>query len=58
MNMLIVDDHAIVRLGLKRLVAEAYPYAKLEEAATGRDALALLDRVRWDLVILDVNLPD
>jgi two-component system, NarL family, invasion response regulator UvrY len=58
MNMLIVDDHAIVRLGLKRLVAEAYPYAKLEEAATGKDALALLDRVRWDLVILDVNLPD
>lgn len=58
MNILIVDDHAIVRLGLKRLVAEAYPYAKLEEAATAREALALLDRVRWDLVILDVNLPD
>jgi DNA-binding NarL/FixJ family response regulator len=58
MNILIVDDHAIVRLGLKQLVAEAYPYAKLEEAATGRDAMILLDRVRWDLVILDVNLPD
>ncbi len=58
MNILIVDDHAIVRLGLKQLVAEAYPYAKLEEAATGKDAMILLDRVRWDLVILDVNLPD
>ena len=58
MNILIVDDHAIVRLGLKQLVAEAYPYAKIEEAATGKDAMILLDRVRWDLVILDVNLPD
>ena len=58
MNILIVDDHAIVRLGLKQLVTEAYPYAKLEEAATGREALILLDRVRWDLAILDVNLPD
>lgn len=58
MNILIVDDHAIVRLGLKQLVTEAYPYAKLEEATTGKEALILLDRVRWDLVILDVNLPD
>jgi two-component system, NarL family, invasion response regulator UvrY len=58
MNILIVDDHAIVRLGLKQLVAEAYSYAKIEEAATGKDAMILLDRVRWDLVILDVNLPD
>jgi DNA-binding NarL/FixJ family response regulator len=58
MNILIVDDHAVVRIGLKQLVEEAYPYAKLEEAATAKHALELLDRVRWDLVILDVNLPD
>lgn len=58
MNILIVDDHAIVRLGLKQLVTEAYPYAKLEEATTGKEALILLDHVRWDLAILDVNLPD
>lgn len=58
MNILIVDDHAVVRIGLKQLVEEAYPYAKVEGASTGKDALGLLDRVRWDLVILDVNLPD
>lgn len=58
MNILIVDDHAVVRLGLKQLVEEAYPYAKVAEAATGKDALGMLYRVRWDLVILDVNLPD
>ena len=58
MNILIVDDHAVVRVGLRQLVEEAYPYAKFEEAATGREALDLLGRARWDLVILDVNLPD
>lgn len=58
MNILIVDDHAIVRLGLRQLVTEAYPYAKVAEAATGEAALNLLCRLRWDLIILDVNLPD
>jgi DNA-binding NarL/FixJ family response regulator len=58
MNMVIVDDHAIVRIGLKQLVQEAYPYATIWEAGSGREALMLLDRVRWDLAILDVNLPD
>ncbi|HEX9155520.1 MAG TPA: response regulator transcription factor [Nitrospira sp.] len=58
MNMVIVDDHAIVRIGLKQLVQEAYPYATIWEAGSGREALMLLERVRWDLAILDVNLPD
>jgi two-component system, NarL family, invasion response regulator UvrY len=58
MNMVIVDDHAIVRIGLKQLVQDAYPYATISEAGSGRDALMLLDRARWDLAILDVNLPD
>lgn len=58
MNMVIVDDHAIVRIGLKQLVQDAYPYATIWEAGSGREALMLLDKVRWDLAILDVNLPD
>lgn len=58
MNVLVVDDHAVVRLGLKQLVAESHPYAKIDEAARASDALAKLDQARWDLAILDVNLPD
>ncbi len=58
MNLVIVDDHAIVRIGLKQLVQDAYPYATIWEAGSGREALMLLDKVRWDLAILDVNLPD
>lgn len=58
MNVLVVDDHAVVRLGLKQLVADACPYAKLAEAATAAEALTKFDGAQWDLVILDVNLPD
>ena len=58
MNVLIVDDHAVVRLGLKQLIQEAYPYAKLTEASASSEAHALMGKIRWDLVVLDINLPD
>jgi two-component system, NarL family, invasion response regulator UvrY len=58
MNILIVDDHAVVRIGLKQLVHEDYPYAKIAEAGTGSEVLSLMGKVRWDLIILDINLPD
>jgi two-component system, NarL family, invasion response regulator UvrY len=57
MKVLLVDDHAIVRSGLRRLLA-AQPHAQISEAATGRDALALVQADRPDLVVLDLNLPD
>jgi DNA-binding NarL/FixJ family response regulator len=56
MNILLVDDHAIVRDGLKRLLSSRFHYATFE-AADGREALALLRREPIDLVILDLNLP-
>lgn len=56
MSILLVDDHALVRAGLKRLLAGAST-GEVLEAANGRDALALLRQHRIDLVILDLNLP-
>jgi DNA-binding NarL/FixJ family response regulator len=56
MNLLLVDDHAIVRDGLKRLIASRFAY-DMHEAADGREALAVLRRQPIDLVILDLNLP-
>ncbi len=56
MKVLIVDDHAIVRDGLKRLLS-VLPLTQTFEAATGRDALATYKKERTDLVILDLNLP-
>ncbi len=56
MKILLVDDHAIVRDGLKRLLATAFT-VDLREAADGREALAALRREAFDIVILDLNLP-
>jgi DNA-binding NarL/FixJ family response regulator len=57
MKILIVDDHAIVRTGLRRLLAMA-PDVELHEAATGRECLAIARRQPLDLIILDLNLPE
>lgn len=56
MKVLIVDDHAIVRAGLRRLLAEE-PRLELREAGNGKAAIALAREWEPDLVILDLNLP-
>jgi DNA-binding NarL/FixJ family response regulator len=56
MNLLIIDDHAIVRAGLGRLLA-SLPDIDIVEAATGRDGLIRHRERRPDMVILDLNLP-
>lgn len=55
-NILIVDDHAIVRSGIRRLLA-SLPNLALDEAETGEAALALVERAPYQLAILDLNLP-
>ena len=55
MNILLVDDHAIVRAGLGRLLA-ALP-AEITECGSGEEALALLQNATPDLLVLDLNLP-
>lgn len=56
MTILLVDDHALVRAGLKRLLA-TLDQGEILEAANGQDALALLRAEKPGLVILDLNLP-
>jgi len=56
MTILLVDDHALVRAGLKRLLA-TLEQGEILEAANGQDALALLRAEKPALVILDLNLP-
>jgi DNA-binding NarL/FixJ family response regulator len=55
-TILLVDDHALVRAGLKRLLA-TLPCGEILEAADGREALSILRAYKPDLVILDLNLP-
>lgn len=57
-KILITDDHTIVRKGVVSLLKERFPFLEAEEAETAADAIALLKKNYYDLLILDLNLPD
>ena len=54
----IVDDHPVVRAGIRAVLAAAPDLSLVAEGASGRDALRLADEYRPDVLVLDVNLPD
>jgi two-component system invasion response regulator UvrY len=56
-KILIVDDHPIVRQGLKQIVAEECDMQVLGEAPDAQGVIALVQRQAWDIVILDVQMP-
>ena len=56
-RVLIVDDHAIVREGLKRILADAPELHVAGEAASGTEAIRLVREGSWDVMLLDVSLP-
>ena len=57
-RILIVDDHEIVRRGLIQLLEEAFPQAEFGAAGDLASARASLPGPPWDLLLLDINLPD
>jgi two-component system invasion response regulator UvrY len=57
-RILIVDDHAVVRFGLRQFLADTGDLEITAEAASGAEALALVHKGDWDLVLLDMALPD
>jgi CheY-like chemotaxis protein len=57
-RVLIADDHAVVRAGLKQFLVEDRGISAIGEAATGRETLDRLRAEAWDLVILDIGMPD
>jgi two-component system invasion response regulator UvrY len=56
-RVLIVDDHEIVRRGIKEVLADEFSGLKLGEAENSQSALELLTAGDWDIVLLDINLP-
>jgi two-component system response regulator DevR len=58
LRLLIVDDHEVVRLGLRLLLQNRPEFELVGEAESGAQALSLVERLRPDLVVLDVRLPD
>jgi DNA-binding NarL/FixJ family response regulator len=56
-RVLIVDDHSIVRLGLRNFFREEAPGFLIGEASTGQEALEMGQAEAWDVVLLDISLP-
>jgi DNA-binding NarL/FixJ family response regulator len=57
-RVLVVDDHPIVRQGLVAVLSDEPDLEVVGEAGSARQALALLPRLRPDVVLLDLELPD
>lgn len=57
MNILIADDHAIVRKGLVQLLREEFHFADITEAANSADVLDKAKGKIWDVILLDISMP-
>jgi DNA-binding NarL/FixJ family response regulator len=58
LSILVVDDHAVVRRGLRALLESQPGWSVCGEAANGNDAVAEAQRLHPDLVILDIGMPE
>jgi DNA-binding NarL/FixJ family response regulator len=56
-RIIIADDHAIVRKGLKQILAETSDMVVAGEAANGQEVLEQASKDDWDLVLLDIAMP-
>lgn len=56
-NVLLVDDHALVRSGLARIIREVPDINVIAEASSGEEAIKLVRQQKPDVIIMDVNMP-
>jgi two-component system invasion response regulator UvrY len=57
MQILIADDHAIVRRGLKDIILEAFPSADIAEVGDAEDLVKKVMKGGWDLILTDLSMP-
>ena len=57
-RILLIDDSAAVRGALRALLTDTFPGALVREAPAAEPALVAIGREPWDLVLLDLSLPD
>ena len=57
-RLLLVDDHAVVRSGLRMLLENQAGLEIVGEAGTGREALTLVKELQPNMVLMDIGLPD
>jgi len=54
----IVDDHAMVRAGLRQFFSDQPDFAVVAEAASGREAVDIVRNAEVDVILLDISMPD
>ena len=57
MKILITDDHAVVRQGLKQILLEEFTRAEFGEATNAQEAIERVWKEPWDVVVLDITMP-
>ena len=57
-KVLIADDHALFRDGLRLIIGETSDITVAAEAESGRDAIKKMRECKWDVALLDLNMPD
>jgi DNA-binding NarL/FixJ family response regulator len=57
MRILLADDHALLRQGLKQILSEEFPEAEFRETGTTQETLECLMGNQWDVIVLDVFMP-
>jgi two-component system, NarL family, invasion response regulator UvrY len=57
-RILIADDHSAIRSGIKHILSRNFERLEFGEAPSSQDALNKLQDNKWDLLILDINMPD
>jgi DNA-binding NarL/FixJ family response regulator len=58
MRVLVIDDHPIIRMGVRQLILATWPDAAVEEAETLESAMLIVSERRPDLIVLGLSLPD
>jgi len=56
-NIMIADDHSVVRRGIKQILSEETDLQVTGEASNSEEIFGQLDNINWDLLILDITMP-
>ena len=57
-KILVIDDHEVVRLGVKQILEKNFLLVQVGEADSGQKGIAAVRQEPWDLAIVDISLPD
>lgn len=58
MKVLIADDHPVVRRGVRQILVDEFDNCEVGEARSAKQLMQLVSEQKWDIVLLDISLPD